>query len=257
MKIHLLAIEHYISNHILDVDKKTGNNWIENGIAIKYEKERIKKMKYYNQYSWRWAKIPYPSKNHPDATIKSAGCGTTVGAMIVASLANKKITPIHITEFSLKNGFRDLEGTSEKLFKALAKEYNLDYKDTYNFSEMLKEVKKGKLAVGLMSSWFKDGTGHYIVIHKAVENNMLKIKDPASTFNTLRLYNQDYIRGKGQQYFIYSKKPARDLYVEAITELDKLNLADKKYWLPKRKIDKYFPKLMENIVKYIKGKEKK
>jgi len=256
MKIHLLAIEHYISNHILDVDKKTGNNWIENGIAIKYEKERIKKMKYFNQYDKKWANYPYPSKNHPTATIQTAGCGTTCAAMIVATLANKLVTPLVITKFSLENGFRGLEGTDETLFPAIAKKYDLQYAETINLDNAIKAIKDKKTVICLMNNWFKNGCGHYIVAYKMV-GGLIGIKDPASTINTAKLFTKSLFKQKGSKYFIYSKKPARDLYVEAITELDKLNLADKKYWLPKRKIDKYFPKLMENIVKYIQGKEKK
>jgi len=257
MKIHLLAIGYYVSNHILDVDKKTYKFWVENGIAVKYEKERIKKMKYFNQYDKKWANYPYPHpKTHPDATIQTSGCGIVAAAIVVVNLADKLVTPLVMAKYSLKNGFRGLEGTDEALYPAIAKEYNLQYAETVNLNNAIKAIKDKKTVICLMDNWFKNGCGHYIVAYKTV-GGLIGIKDPASTFNTAKLFTKSLFKQKGSKYFIYSKKPARDLYVEAIVELDKLNLADKKYWLPKRKIDKYFPELMENIAKYVKGKEKK
>lgn len=251
MKVRLLSHNNTISEHIIITDTITGNNWIANGIAIIHKKEMKDKMIYYNQYDKKWADIPYPSNNHPKATIQTSGCGTTAVAMILATLVDKKITPIDTTKYSLKNGYRALEGTSEALFPALAKKYKLNYKETYSRTEMLSELKKGRLIICLMSSWFKNGTGHYIVAHKIV-GKAIKIKDPASTFNSMKIYSETIFKQKGMQYFIFSKPEKVDEYVEAIKYLDKNEMLDGKYWLPKRKIDKYFEALIVKIYKKIK-----
>ena len=44
---------------------------------------------YYNQADSRWAKHPYPSKTHPNATIKSGGCGPTCASMVISNLSSK------------------------------------------------------------------------------------------------------------------------------------------------------------------------
>lgn len=253
MKLQMLGHNNNKTDCILIVDKKTGTKWIADGLAVIYEREVKDKMVYYNQYDKRWANIPYPSKNHPKATIQTSGCGVTVGAMIIATLSDKKITPIEMAKYSLKNGYRALEGTSEELFPALAKKYNLKYNSTYSFNEMFAEVKKGKLAIGLMSNWFKSGTGHYIIINKII-GNFIKIKDPASTLNSAKLYTKYEIRQKGTMYFIFGKQEQKDEFVEAIKYLDKIGVADAKYWNSKRKIDKYFPELIQKIVTHIKKK---
>lgn len=257
MKVHLLLKNYCVDNKILEVDKKTGENWIDNFVAVKkIKKARKKKMIFYSQYDKKWGSIPYPSKNHPDGTILTSGCGITCGAMIVATLADKRITPVEIAKYSLKNGYRALEGTSEQLFPALAKKYNLEYSESNDLKNLIKALKNGKIAVCLMNNWFKPGSGHYVVAYKMI-GSLIKIKDPASTINNAKLFSQSTFKNKGSNYFIFNKKPIKDEYLEALAELDKLKILDRKYWADKRKIDKYFPELLQNFVKYIKGKEKK
>ena len=250
MKVRLLHRNNTIHQSVITTDNCTGNAWVANGLAIIYEREAKDKMVYYNQYNKKWANIPYPSANHPKATVQTSGCGTTAGAMVIATLSDKKITPIDITKYSLKNGYRALEGTSEQLFPALAKKYNLDIKQTYNLIEMVNAVKKGGISICLMNDWFRDGSGHYIVVHKIVGKSIM-IKDPASTFNSVKLFSKDLFARKGNGYFIFTKKPKIDQFVETIKYLSKYEI-DEKYWLKKRKIDKYFPALMIKLADVIK-----
>jgi hypothetical protein len=256
MKVHLLLKNYCVDNKILEVDKKTGENWIDNFVAVKkIKKARKKKMIYYSQYDKKWANYPYPSKNHPQATIQTSGCGTTSAAMIVANLSNKLITPLVMAKYALENGFRELEGTSETLFPAIAKKYNLEYSESNDLKNLIKALKNGKIAVCLMNNWFKPGSGHYVVAYKMI-GSLIKIKDPASTINNAKLFSQSTFKNKGSNYFIFNKKPIKDEYLEALAELDKLEILDRKYWAGKRKIDKYFTDLIQKIAKYV-GKENK
>lgn len=254
MKVCLLLIDYGVSNHVIKTNKKTGDNWIKNLVAVKSEGRD--KMIYFSQYDKKWKNFPYSSKNHPKATIETAGCGITAAAIIIANLANKLINPLLMAKFSLENGYRGLEGTTEGLFPAIAKKYDLIFEQSNDIKDLMNALKNGKLVVCLMNDWFRPGMGHYIVAYKTI-GGLIKIKDPASTINNAKLYSQSTFKTKGAQYFIYNAKPKKDEYIEAIVELDKLDILDRQYWANKRKIDKYFPELIKNFAKYAKVKEKK
>lgn len=79
---------------------------------------------YYNQADSRWANHPYISPTHPDANLKSSGCGATSAAMLISSLV-KTVLPNEMADLFKKNGYRANEGTSLEAFDWLSKNYNL------------------------------------------------------------------------------------------------------------------------------------
>ena len=58
---------------------------------------------YYNQRDSRWGSHPYPSKNHPFATVRTSGCGTTCAAMIISS-CKEIIYPDKMSDISMEKG---------------------------------------------------------------------------------------------------------------------------------------------------------
>lgn len=121
---------------------------------------------YYNQADSRWARHPYPSKTHPNATIKSGGCGATSAAMIVSSLA-QTIYPNQMGDMFRANGYRANEGTDPRGFYWIANKYGLKmYKSVY-IKNAIDCLKNGGMVIAHLynpkKSLFSTG-GHYVVL---------------------------------------------------------------------------------------------
>ena len=86
---------------------------------------------YYNQADNRWANHQYASPTHPQANLKTSGCGPTSAAMIITNMV-KKILPNEMADILKNNGYRANEGTSLEAFNWLGKNYNLEVKRTNN-----------------------------------------------------------------------------------------------------------------------------
>ncbi len=143
---------------------------------------------YYNQTDKRWAIYPYPSPNHPNATIKSSGCGPTSAAMIVSSLNNIIITPYEMSRFFLQNNLRGAEGTRNKAFSWTAKEFGLDMIETTNIDKAIDILRSGGMVVAICAAGgvFSEG-GHYIVLGYMRNTSTICVFDPylyKGKFNT-------------------------------------------------------------------------
>lgn len=134
---------------------------------------------YFNQADKRWANHPYPSSAHPNATIKSGGCGATSGAMIVSSF-KQTIYPNQMGDMFIANGFRAAQGTSASAFPWLAKKYNLKMKRTIYINDAVDCLKRGGMCIAHLydpnNSLFSTG-GHYVVLADIRGNNLV-VYDP-------------------------------------------------------------------------------
>ena len=132
---------------------------------------------YFSQTDSRWAKHPYVSKTHPQATVKSGGCGPTSAAMIVSSLV-QTIYPNQMADIFKVNGLRALEGTDPKAFEWIANKYGLKVNKTIYIADAVECLKKGGMCIAYLKakSLFADG-GHIIVLSELRDNNLV-IFDP-------------------------------------------------------------------------------
>lgn len=105
---------------------------------------------YFNQADKRWGSHPYPSQNHPSATIKSGGCGATAAAMIISSFKNI-IYPNQIGDLFISKGYRGLEGTKAEAFDFIAKEYGLKHELKWKLDDAMSCLKSGGMVVALCS----------------------------------------------------------------------------------------------------------
>ena len=135
---------------------------------------------YYNQADSRWANYPYTSPTHPQATIKSSGCGPTSGAMVVDSfIETETIYPNNIAQMFKDNGFRANEGTSLSAFPWLAKVYDLECHQEYSVENAVDCLHRGGMVVcsceggGLFSTG-----GHIIVLADMKDANTIIVYDP-------------------------------------------------------------------------------
>ena len=105
---------------------------------------------YYNQADNRWANHLYTSPTHPQANLKTSGCGPTSAAMIVTNMV-KRILPNEMADIFKNNGYRANEGTSLEAFNWLGKNYNLEVKRTNNINEAVQCLKDGGMVVASLS----------------------------------------------------------------------------------------------------------
>lgn len=131
---------------------------------------------YYNQADGRWASHPYASANHPSATVKSSGCGTTCAAMVVSS-TKEIIYPDAMSDISIQNGYRDLEGTSDGLFTYISQRWGIEMKRVYSSFEAHQACKEGYYVVIACGSGLWTTNGHYILAVGANETD-IEIYDP-------------------------------------------------------------------------------
>lgn len=147
-------------------------------------------MIYYNQADSRWANHPYPSPTHPNATIKSGGCGATCAAMIVSSLA-QTIYPNQMGDMFKANGYRANEGTNPRGFSWIANKYGIPMKKSIYIKDAINCLKSGGMAIAHLynpsKSLFSTG-GHYVVL-AAYRNGTIVVYDPY-------LYSGKYSSGK-------------------------------------------------------------
>jgi len=141
---------------------------------------------YYSQCDSRWKNTMYSSHNDYSQTYCSSSCGPSSMSMIVATFADKSVTPVTMGTYALNHGYRTWnDGTAAGFFCAVAKAYNLQCKYTTDAYEVARELKAGKLAVGNVP-------GHYICLIDA-DNTNIYIHDPY--FDKL-YYSISYMNGK-------------------------------------------------------------
>lgn len=107
----------------------------------------------YMQTDPKWAGNPYRTKGE-NTTIKSSGCGTTCAAMVIASLADNKITPADTARWSMAHGYKAYhQGTFYSYFTPQMKAYGIkcaqvNYSSVYHGSSGAKAVnEKARKAV--------------------------------------------------------------------------------------------------------------
>lgn len=145
---------------------------------------------YYNQNDKRWAKHPYPSKKHPNATIQSGGCGPTTSSMIVSSMM-QTIYPNQMGDLFRQHGYRASEGTDPNAFYWIAENYGLKMSKSAYINDAVKCLKNGGMVIAHLydpkHSLFSTG-GHYIVLADIRGNNLV-CYDP-------NLYSGKFSNGK-------------------------------------------------------------
>lgn len=150
---------------------------------IKQKNIKIIKPVYYSQHDPKWTNKKYSiikgdgwktANNGKPQTIGTSGCGVAAAAMVVSTMTAKQITPDIVADYAMthrdENGsyFRTYNnGTSDKLFPALADEYGLDCintKDTNQVTDALKNDKNCVVVALMKWGHFTGRNGHYLVL---------------------------------------------------------------------------------------------
>ena len=131
---------------------------------------------YYNQGDSRWARHPYTSSAHPNATVKSAGCGPTCCAMIVSS-TKEIIYPDEMCYISKAQGYRAAGGTSEGLFTYVCNRWGLEIEQIHSSYTALEKIKDGYFVIFLAGNGLWTTGGHYI-LGVGYDGDKIEIYDP-------------------------------------------------------------------------------
>ena len=138
---------------------------------------------------WGWNDYSAPGEK---TTIRASGCGPTAMAMVLATWADKSVTPETECAWALKHGYKaPRQGTYYGYFVPAAARYGLkarqlnwvniygNSKSTYH-EEARKAVEAGHLVIACMGKGLWTSSGHYVLVWK-VQGNTIYINDPAST----------------------------------------------------------------------------
>lgn len=145
----------------------------------------------YLQTDPRWGSLDYSAPGEK-TTIGASGCGPTAMAMVLATWADKSVTPKTECAWALAHGYKaPRQGTYYGYFVPAAARYGLkarqlSWTNIYGNSksplheEARKTVEAGHLVIACMGKGLWTSSGHYVLVWK-IEGNTIYINDPAST----------------------------------------------------------------------------
>ncbi len=145
-----------------------------------------KGLTYYSQIDNRWSSRMYSSVNDKTQTIGTSGCGPTSASMIVTAIKGA-ITPDKMSDLFVRYGYRSANnGTYWSAFRAVADEFDIEYKETYNLDTVVNLLRNNHYVVASCGNGLFTNGGHFIVL-TGIEGNTISVFDPylyAGKFNT-------------------------------------------------------------------------
>lgn len=145
----------------------------------------------YLQTDSKWAALDYSAPGEK-TTVAASGCGPTAMAMVLATWADKSVTPKTECAWALAHGYKaPRQGTYYGYFIPAAARYGLkarqlSWTNIYGNSksslheEARKAVEAGHLVIACMGKGLWTSSGHYVLVWK-IQGNIVYINDPAST----------------------------------------------------------------------------
>ena len=144
----------------------------------------------YKQNDSKWGGLSY-AVDGERSTIKSAGCGPTSLADVLAAIVSPYIDPVTLAAWARYHNYKvKNSGTSYSFFVPCAKAYGvtvrrLNTSNVYGVpwngvhEQALAELHKGNWLIACMGKGNWTSSGHYIVVY-GYENGYVYINDPAS-----------------------------------------------------------------------------
>lgn len=144
----------------------------------------------YKQNDFRWGSNSY-AVDGENSTIKSAGCGPTAMADVLAAIASPYIDPVTCASWARMHGYKYYKsGTAYSYPVAQGAVYGvivrrINTSSVYGkpsntiHSQALAELLKGNWLIACMGKGIWTSSGHYVVVY-GVSNGKVYINDPAS-----------------------------------------------------------------------------
>ncbi|WP_313525522.1 C39 family peptidase [Anaerotignum sp.] len=172
----------------------------------------------YMQNDPKWASHDYSAPGEK-TTIKAEGCGVACAAMVIATLADKNVTPVTTAEWSKKHGYKAKgQGTYYSYFKPQGAEYGIEItmlngtsiygSPASKYHEMAKQaIERGDMVIACMGKGNWTSSGHYVLWY-GLEAGKVLINDPWS--NKPAQTKADYNLFKSQvKYYWIVKVPEK------------------------------------------------
>lgn len=185
----------------------------------------------YYQTDPKWKNHDYSAKGEK-TTIGAEGCGTTCAAMVIATLADKNVTPITTSEWSKSHGFKALkQGTYYSYFKPQFAEYGIkcemmNSKNVYHdknakvHKEVRKALEEGDLVIVVFGVGEYTNSGHYAIMQE-LDGDKVIIKDPWNKKPNLLKKNFDDATYQAKYYW---KVHVPEKYKEDLEMVENINI---------------------------------
>lgn len=169
----------------------------------------------YLQIDPRWANISYSAKGE-QTTIGKSGCGPTAMAMVLATWADKSVTPKSECAWALAHGYKaPHQGTYYGYFAAAAKRYGLYCRmlnganiygnpNSKYHAEAKAAVDRGNLVIACMGRGLWTSSGHFVLVWR-IDGNTIYINDPASTRTVRTQGDYSLFKNQVKHYFVVEK----------------------------------------------------
>jgi len=166
----------------------------------------------YLQSDPKWANHDY-SASGEKTTIKAEGCGITSMAMVIASLADKNVTPVTTAEWSKSHGYKaPHQGTYYSYFKPQGQQYGLKIAQIVGASsyhnpnsethkKALEAIKTGNWVIACMGKGNWTTSGHYVLWY-GMQGNKVLINDPWSTKTAQTCADYNLFKNEVKYYWI-------------------------------------------------------
>lgn len=179
----------------------------------------------YLQTDSRWGSISYSAKGE-STTIAASGCGPTAMSMVLATWADKNVTPKTECAWALAHGYKaPHSGTYYGYFVPAGKRYGLtvtqlnganiygNSTSTYH-AQAKQAIDSGCLVIACMGKGTWTSSGHYVLVYN-IQGNTIYINDPAST-RAIRTQG-DYSTFKKQVKYYWVIKPPKGAQTQTTT----------------------------------------
>lgn len=148
----------------------------------------------YYQTDARWKNTDYSAPGEK-TTIGGSGCGPTCMAMVIATWANKNVTPVETCTWALKHGYKaPNQGTYYSYFAPQGAEYGiqveqLNWANLRNLSsgaaapyhaKAVQAIQDGDMVICCMGPGLWTSGGHFILLW-GIQGDTAYINDPASS----------------------------------------------------------------------------
>lgn len=166
----------------------------------------------YLQTDPKWKNKDYSAKGEK-TTIGASGCGPTAMSMVLATWADKNVTPATECAWSLAHGFKaPKQGTYYGYFAPAAKRYGLkayqvNYTKIYgnpssSYHATAKQaIDNGHLVIACMGPGLWTRSGHFVLVYD-IKGNTIYINDPASTKPARTQGDYSLFKKQVKYYFI-------------------------------------------------------
>ena len=152
---------------------------------------------YISQIDSRWKYHSYTSIGDSSQTIGSSGCGVASAAMIIDSIVGI-VSVTELADTFVVNGYRSANsGTYWSAYRAVADQFNIEYKETDNFDTMLNLLRNNHYIIASCGNGLFTSGGHYIVLY-GTDGDTIKIYDPylySGKFETTTRRNKVTVSG--------------------------------------------------------------